>query len=237
LEVDFSPLGGNPIGLNQIKFRSFTTETTALRLGVFIGYGSEKTVTAQEGVMEMPVSTGASGTETNPLLQDTDGNFTLNLRPGYEMHFAGTERLSPYVGGEALIGFSTMSSKEEAWGYGAFSTDNNQLQESGLEVWETTTKDGMLTLGLNAVAGCDFYFANSIYMGFEFGFGLAVDNQLKTKTEFSNLDAYGLANFQVNPDDNGTFVNNAEQPTDAENGSTFNIGPNVNGGIRLGFAF
>ncbi len=42
-EVMLAPLGGQPISLaNGIKFRSFSSETSAFRLSVFVGFNSSK---------------------------------------------------------------------------------------------------------------------------------------------------------------------------------------------------
>ncbi len=195
LEVNFAPLGGSPISIGGIKYRTFSTETSALRLGVFLGYGSTTTVTQDE-------DSDADLVE----LKDKESSFTINLQPGIEKHFAGTERLSPYIGGVVNIGYGT-------------TTERNEQQVPDEEVGATITKGGNLNLGLNAIAGFDYYIANKLYLGTEIGFGLAMNKDLKKKTSYDNIegaeDSEGKAGTK----------------------SSFNVGPNVVGQLRLGWAF
>ena len=84
---------------------------------------------------------------------------TVSIRPGFEKHMAGTERLSPYCGAEIAITMVTSKEvKEGANGDGS--------------VNKTTTKgaDGSLSFGAGLLAGVDYYIAKSLYLGAEIGF-------------------------------------------------------------------
>jgi hypothetical protein len=53
-----------------------------------------------------------------------------------------------------------------------------------------TTTQGTTTIGLNALAGVDFYFADNIYMGAEIGFGFQNKKFKDKETEASSADAW-----------------------------------------------
>jgi|SRR5690554_1010402 len=195
LEVLFAPLGGSPIGINGIKYRKFTSATTAIRASVFVGLESATTKTLGGG------STGKDELKT------TNSRFDISIQPGIEKHFVGTDRLSPYYGAEALIGFGTRGTKRDA----TYGVDNSIKSIK-------SNSQSFLDIGVNAFAGVDFYFADNIYLGAEFGFGIGYNMQMDTKSE--SLDM------------NGDIVT-----SEGPGGSTINIGPNVVGAIRLGFLF
>ena len=85
------------------------------------------------------------------------------------------------------------------------------------DTYESETTGGSTTFGLNLVLGADWYFSKHIYMGTEVGFGFQSISEKDTETTNST----------------GPGTDTATQL----NGSTFNLGPNVNGAIRLGFLF
>ncbi|MFZ6050534.1 hypothetical protein [Halocola ammonii] len=161
IELQLAPLGGSPISIGGIRYRKFTTATTAIRADVFVGFSNNSTITQQED-------------SDNDLeeLRDVDTEVSISISPGIEMHLEGTNRLSPYYGGVLNIGYARMSTKSEV--------------QVGDDVESSTTTDGTLTLGLNGVFGFDYYFAKNIYIGAELGFGLAFESELDTKTTYSD---------------------------------------------------
>ncbi len=198
LEVQFAPLGGQPISIGGIRFRKFNaTGTSAWRVNVFIGMNSKKDITQQ------------SDTSGNPELTKTTSGMSISINPGYEKHFAGTERLSPYIGGEIAFNMTTSKVEEE---------DDNA--DKTINTTTTKGEDGSITLGLNLVAGCDFYFSKSIYLGTELGFGFSTTSKSDKEVEYSGFTSPAPAN-----------------PAAVKQGSSFQLGPNVNGMIRLGFLF
>jgi hypothetical protein len=194
LEVQFAPLGGNPVSISGIRLRLFNSESSAIRIGLFVGGSSSDDVTAQAGEFG----------PDSPELHDMSKEFSFSIRPGYEMHFAGTDRLSPYIGGEVLVGISR-------------STTDEEVANSDDSVGTITTKDGSTTFGLNAVAGCDFYFSDAIYLGVELGFGYAGTSNADTEVSYDNLDT--------------------DDPDPVVNGKSSSWGPNYQGTIRLGWLF
>lgn len=189
-EVMFKPLGGSPIGINGIKYRKFTSATTAIRASVFLGFGSSTEISGQDS--------------NNNDLKSTTSNFDISIAPGIEQHFVGTDRLSPYIGGEAVIGFSTNGTKDQV--------------EIGTDIKDIKSSMGSFNIGLNAIAGMDFYFADNIYLGAEFGFGLLFTKDLTSKQDVIGTDG-------------------AITTAETKGGSSINLGPNAVGAIRLGFLF
>lgn len=156
IEFLFAPLGGSPIGINGIKYRQFNDATTALRATVFLGFNSDTDIMLAEN-------------EDQDELKMTDSEINISIAPGIEQHFAGTDRLSPYIGGEAIIAFMRMSEKDEIL--------------VGDDIEEVTTRDGALTFGVNGICGVDYYFADNIYLGGELGFGIQFTTEFDTVTE------------------------------------------------------
>lgn len=195
LEVNFAPLGGTPVSIAGIKYRSFKSETSALRLGVFLGHGTTTTVTQDE-----------DNTASLVELKDKKSNTTISIQPGIEKHFAGTERLSPFIGAVLNLGYGMTTERVES-----------QVQNNG--VGAKITKGGALDIGLNAVAGFDYYVANKLYLGTEIGFGFAMHSDLTKKVTWDNV---------TGAQDSESNVNNK---------NSFQVGPNAVGQLRLGWVF
>lgn len=206
VEVNFTPFGGSPISISGLKFRSFTSETSAFRLGINLAYSS----TSEDPQL---IDTDLDG-ENDEELVDKNSSFGIRLEPGIEKHFAGTERLSPYIGGVATIGFSKTTITDENYG----DADLTDTSVEG-EVYEDKTKDGSLDLGVRLVLGADWYFTEKMYLGVEVGYGVLYSSKNDTKYE------YGVT---IDPDN---------RPEDAPRGSDLKIGPTFNSALRLGYAF
>ncbi|MDC0231403.1 BT1926 family outer membrane beta-barrel protein [Aureispira] len=190
LELEFSPLGNTPLKISGLKGRYFLSEKGALRLNLFLGGSSETTSTE---------ITNNAGNDVT--LKDVNSSFDFSIRPGYEFHLKGTERLSPYVGAEALFGINSTSVIDEDLD---FITD---------EVNKTTTSTGTISLGLNLVSGCDYYFAKKFYVGVELGFGFTAALPPSTTV----IDASNNTNTNVGST------------------SSFDWGPNYIATIRIGY--
>jgi hypothetical protein len=194
LEVNFSPLGGSPVSIFGIKARQFKDGGSALRLGVFIGLESSSEIT-QDADSELDLL------ET----KDQMSSFSISIQPGIEKHMEGTDRLSPYTGAYVSIGYTS-------------TTDKMETQWDADNIGTQTDKSGALNLGLNAVAGMDWYFTENAYLGIEMGFGVAYSSDLTNKTTFEGFDP--------NPDDAEGTVGNT---------NSFQLGPNVVAQLRLGW--
>jgi opacity protein-like surface antigen len=200
LEVHFAPLGGSPISIDGIRFRKFNAAgNAAWRVNLYIGMNSEEEITQQADATQSPAI---------PELKKTTSGMTIGINPGYEKHMAGNSRLSPYWGAELAFTMATSSEEEEMMD----ASNNNAVYTN-----TTDNSDGYTSFGLNLIAGCDFYFAQSIYMGAEFGWGFAMVSM--SDIEYSTT----LAGAPSIPND--------------KQGSSFTLAPNAVGQIRLGFLF
>lgn len=229
IEVNFAPLGGSPVSITGIKLRSFSSQTSALRLGVFVGWSNSNEVTQEEE--EVVVGENDQGELLDIELRDRVSTMSIALQPGIEKHFAGTERLSPYVGAFVNIGYS---SKKETWEKQYAPVGNVADLPAGDEssipfvMGQDITRTGTLNLGLNGVAGFDYYVAKHLYLGAEVGFGFAMNKDLKSKTE-------NTAN--VLNDDQAFIEEVTEGESILNNKSSMQIGPNVIGQLRMGWLF
>jgi hypothetical protein len=134
IEVNLRPLDFQVISINQLRYRWFTAENRALRLGLFLGNQSVK-----------------------PDDDATYKRFDFSIRPGYEWHLPGTNRLSPYFGVETELSIRNSSMKNESTT--AFIREvNNGWSNSG-------SNQAFFQSGLNFLFGADFYVSKSLYLG------------------------------------------------------------------------
>ncbi|MEM7549849.1 MAG: hypothetical protein AAF363_09245 [Bacteroidota bacterium] len=195
LELQFEPFGDNPIDINGIRARFFSSQRKAFRLNVFLGVDVDTDITQQ------------ANPDVDLLeLKDRTSVVTVNIRPGYEWHTKGTERLSPYFGFEVDFAIQTSRFRTED------QTGNNEINYT-----KFINDNGFYRLGLNAVAGLDYYFSKKIYLGAEFGFGASVTRLLDQRVD-SDFPGF-------------------EEPDPINRGGSFDLGPNVNVDIRLGYVF
>lgn len=226
IEVLFAPLGASPVALSTvaaageipamggIKYRRFTSATTAWRVTFLIGFDTDKQE-IEEGFSTTMTHPGAAmrnvdhamgeakGTAVTNKITLTNSTMALMIAPGMEWHFASGPSLSPYMGGEVFVGYLSY-------------IENRDYEDPA---YERKITDGTMAFGANAIAGMDWYFTGNIYMGLELAFGAQFSNHLDTKTTFSG--------------EAPEFFEDSEVP----NGNTFGVSPNAVGKIRLGFLF
>jgi hypothetical protein len=167
LEVQFKPLGDiviqsnpNSIGLGSagITAKCFASKKSELRIDLLFGHSKDKEKTP----VPPDNSEGKEKITTN-----TSTAFGLNL--GFNRHFNGTERISPYIG--FLLGFSMSDSTIKIDNYNFTADDYSK----------TITR----TWGLNVIAasGFNWYIVNGLYLGAEVGLGLSFNTPLKEVIE------------------------------------------------------
>ena len=180
-----------------LRFRYFQKENLAYRLGFNVG--------SQNTTMNAYGADNQEGTAKSRATQ-----FLVNL--GVEKHFAGTERLSPYVGGDILFGAGTKKvSFENATGPAdkPVFTDKTSSENKG---------PGYTSIGLRGVIGADYYIAKRLFLGVEAGFGF-------------NYESAGKQTNTTTVNGNTTTVKVKSA------GNNFEINPTVITGVRVGFAF
>lgn len=233
LEVQFAPLGGTPVSIGGLRFRSFMSETSAFRLNFFVG-GNTKTTILQQA--EDTITKGFKKNE----LKEKESTLSFSLRPGFEKHFSGTDRLSPYVGAELEFGMTfhkLRTESEQQQGVHIKPAVSNDGATPTIYTKTEKGKKGYMTVGVNLVSGADYYFTKKAYLGVELGlgFGMKKDSKIKVTDE----DAKAAREYDIAvANENGVTPPKAyEDPTDQTQGGTVSFGPTVTGQIRLGFLF
>lgn len=206
-EVNFDP--GNIFGSNSgdqfnlfdggIKFRVFNSEQSAFRAGLDISFLNVTDILQQEDI--------PNGDEE---LRGTISSFSIMLKPGYEKHFGDNARLSPYIGIQGLLGYSSSAAIEE----------RQNATTVYLVMWRNDPSMvgyGSIDIGVGVFAGVDYYFVKKLYLGIEIGYGAQYSNRLKTKY---------------------TNENNSQADYEEKNGSVIGIAPSLaTGNLRLGWTF
>lgn len=182
-------------GGNLLRFRYFTQEKMALRLGFGLSSNSET-----ENFY------GGTNNDQKGTINESNTQFMVNL--GVEKHFAGTDRLSPYVGGDVLFGYGSQKTTRENV------SGNSFVSGFSSEISGPST----LGIGLRALVGADYYIAKRLYLGAEGGFGFLYSKSGKSKTTSTTS---GVTN---------TFESESA-------GNEFELNPSVITGVRIGFVF
>ena len=179
----------------NLNARYFLQDDLALRLSLGVNTSS-----TSNDFTENADGTGGSGT-----YETSSSNFGIGV--GIEKHFAGTERLSPYIG--AGINFSTGSSSQTGT-----NSDGTMYMASYSKKVDGPSSS---SFGIGVNAGADYYFVNNIYLGIEVGLGFSTGSLGKsTTTETSG----------------GVTVTSISQ---GGSNSGISVGPNT--GLRLGLIF
>jgi len=215
LEVNFAPLGGTPVGISGIQFKSYSSETSAFRMNIFIGKFSTK------DTLQTAVDTFSTASDNLLALYERNSTLEIGIRPGIEKHFAGTDRLSPYIGAELDFAKKFSTKKVDNQYNGKLGDESGSIL-----VTKTTGEKGYMRIGVNAVAGFDYFFAKKLYIGAEFGFGLSMTSDSKIKVD----DKY---KEQLYSDADKTYPG----ILDIKRGSSTDIGPNTSGKLRIGWLF
>jgi len=224
IELGFTPLGDGVIDGTVLKYRNFLEDNRAFRVSLMLDNSTDVYVTTQEGDLSDtdPVS---------PQLHDTEKNSMFGLAVGYEMHWDGQDRLSPYWGVEAFFMTSNSSYETEYWG--ANDIDNvGQLEKN--VTWTATTSQGTNTFGIRLVTGADFYFTDAMYMGVEAGLGFASTKVTDYTTEVSDLVAWNLENGATPETDAPVAIVGG---IDDGHLSNFTLGNVFQSSLRIGYLF
>ena len=247
VEVNLTPFGNSPIDGTTIKYRNFLNDNAAFRVALTVGSSSSSYAYYQEGEM--------LGDPVSPQLNLETANTVLGIAPGYEIHFSGTDNLSPYFGIEAYYMMGSRSDKMEFWGPNDL---DNVGQPDVYITWDLTNKQAYSSMGLNLLFGADYYFSDAIYVGFEAGLGFGTTSFGNHEIGTSDLTAFNIQfNGAFDPTTAGAAVADSfvgELPFNVLEGDIFydyyeqgytypnhvsntTIGNVFNGAIRVGFLF
>jgi len=141
----------------MFKARYFKTENLAYRALVFANIQSETTKATPDDLKE--------------------NTFGLGVGFGVEKHFTGTDRLSPYVGVDGILGF-----------------DSSKATQGSNE----TKGPNTFRIGVRGVFGADYYVAKKLYLGVEGGLGLFYKSTGKTEVN-GTTTSEGGSSFSFSP--------------------------------------
>ena len=213
-ELNFNPFNGNLSFNNatgQIKLRRFKPNGTARRFAATLNFNRNN-------------SDSENVYGSNPYARELNQNsFFVGINLGKEKHFAGTRRLSPYVGWEFGAGYKSSSQKTKT---DTKTTDitgawTSQVSSSQYSSTQTYTERGFWSLGTNLVTGFDFYMAEKLYFGYEIMLGLDYIN-------YSDID--------ITEKYSSSSTTSGQSSPDI-NESSWKFGPKLMNGIRIGFVF
>ena len=182
IEVSFTPFGDNVIDGSTLKYRNFLEDNRALRLSLSIASSSDLHAWYQDGEQQEadPVS---------PQLNIETKTSSYGIALGYELHFDGTDNLSPYFAFEVPLVFGKRADQVEFWGA-------QDIEDAGQPdqyvVWNMGNEQGSTSFGVNLLFGADYYFSDAIYMGFEAGLGFGMTKFGSHSITTDNLTAFNM---------------------------------------------
>ncbi len=270
LQLLLAPLGNNPVSLNDggIMYRRFFSNgTMAVRLGISVGSDkfTEVTQNANDTLMYPSIGTYTpSGSLNfpgfsmdtlirglNPELQNVTKTSSFTINPGFEKHFTGTDRLSPYLGFEIYFSRSKSTFTKDTLVEGNFASgvryDTVGTSQTYSAPWTTfslTEKSGSKTFGVNLIAGMDYYFTKNLSLGVEFGFGFYSTKYDDFESEYVDGSIVQADVTPVNPllpfggQQTSYSRTNVVKSNEAVKGSkSSGFGPNVVTKLKIGWLF
>ncbi len=134
-----------------LKARFFLQEDIAFRMGLGIDFNANTThpFNSNENI-------------------EKNTAFGFSLSPGVEKHF-GSGKFSPYIGTALTLSWKTSGGK--------YTVGNTRITTHN--IWTDGTNPAYFGLGLEGLAGCDYYVTDNFYLGFEFSPGLSYTRNLE----------------------------------------------------------
>lgn len=139
----------------ELRFRYFLKDNVAIRLRLGMNYSSNKYAISNP-----------QGTVISEAVNKTGFGFTF--APGIEKHFAGTKRLSPFMGAQIAMSLSGGDRKDVS--NSGYANPSNNVVISG--DYYHSKSGSKFAINLGSYMGADYYIAHHIYLGVEFGIGL-----------------------------------------------------------------
>ena len=139
----------------ELRFRYFLKDNVALRLRLGMSANNSKYAVSNP-----------QGTVISEVVSKS--GFGLSFAPGIEKHYTGTKKLSPFVG--AQIGLSLNGGARKDISNCGYANPSNNLVING--DYYNSKSGSTFALNLGGYMGADYYIAEHIYLGAEFGIGL-----------------------------------------------------------------
>ena len=141
---------------NTVLAKYQLKDNRALRIGLGL-YSKRENNFAADSISLL------SGNRAWREVDSVETRFDFSVALGYELHFEGTRRLMPYVGGELVVG-RIGNTKIDAT---TEITDKLGTQR----IKRIIQQDGGMSFGVNVLAGFNYFFAEHISIGAEFNLG------------------------------------------------------------------
>lgn len=170
IELNLTPFGDSPIDGTSLKYRYFLDDDKAVRVTLMFDHSSDVMTYLQTG--EQYFDEGNAQTTSEQLTTGTTTTM-FGINAGYEMHFDGTDNLSPYFGFEGFFRNTSRKDFMDIWGPNQF---NDIYDLTKYNVWQLENSQKNSEFGLNILVGADYYFNDAIYVGLEAGLGLGITN-------------------------------------------------------------
>ena len=185
----------------ELRLRYFLKDDMAVRLRVGLGSTSS-------------TNKVSDGVNTTAEIKNNSG-FGIMLAPGIEKHFAGTSKLSPFVGAQLMINYNTAATTEVS------NAGTSNPNASDVKSGDSYKLDGgsRLGFGLGLIMGADYYITDGIFVGGEMGLGLF------------NMTSNGDGTI------NSTTGGVAAKEQKTLGSSTLDLFGVTTGGVRLGYRF
>ncbi|MDR2120325.1 MAG: porin family protein [Tannerella sp.] len=157
LETGFSPfsVSGDNILLHSEQIRAIYSVSDKIGIRIGLGFSAASEIS----------DNGQSSDDW----EKTTGNSTgIAFTPGIVCNFKGTDKLTPYIGGEVIISVSSANSVVERKDYK-----------------QTTRNEGdrFNSFGVGAFSGFNYYFAKNLYVGAEVNIAFTSKSQKNTVIE------------------------------------------------------
>ena len=174
-EVSFNPgnvfaTGGNAFSLvnGNVKYRSFDSAQSAYRLEFNVNY------TGVTNILR-------DADEENDIkeLKSYTTVYGISIMPGTEKHFDVSDRISPYIGVQAILGYKHTKYTEEYESGDDIETVSIINSDNG------GAGNGYFKLGAGIFTGVDYYFVKRFYVGVEMGLRLEYFTLLNSKKIYS----------------------------------------------------
>lgn len=192
-----------------ILYKSYMTDSMAYRLSASLGISTTTSTLVEErqGIRAIDISNSA----------------TVNIAPGIQNTLGGSNRLEPYYGVDALIGYTFVNSRINRTDITHADSTFDPNDQTG-DFTETETRMGKpLRIGILPLIGANYYITDNISIGAEFSYGvIATLSQNGTQT---------IRNRVAGVDKEETTVNISASTT------TFSTGPAGSGLITVGIYF
>lgn len=208
--------------INQIKIRYFLSDYKSLRFGFKVDY--LKDYSNEENTYDVTPSKS----------EVTKNKFGVSVNFGYEKHFKGTERLSPYIGFDLSFADSWLKHEDKTDEYTDtykqvwFTRECVQIYEPPYyttRCYYVVNDRASIKVGCDFITGFDFFISKNLFIGYEFNYGIKF-------TDYKEAEYERELRYATTPESDGTNL-----VPDENDAKEFSFQPSLVNGIRLGYVF